>query len=914
MKRTNVIIAVLGVAALIAGTLYVNRPAPAAPARFGAPLAPNGSSIQASTLGKDGKGGDKEEVKEIKHDTSQPLSSITPLEAEHEAEDADMDKVFTLPGRGTTLNTNAPVQLDGAVQAAPVAPDAPAPIANFDGVTNISGVLPPDTNGDVGPNHYMQWVNLSFAIYSKTGTLLYGPAAGNTIWSGFGGVCQTRNDGDPIVLYDHLADRWMVSQFAVPGGSSGYHQCIAVSQTPDPTGAWYRYDFLYSSTNMNDYPHFGVWPDGYYMTVHEFANASTWAGQGVAVFERNQMLQGLPARMVKFNLYSTDPNMGGMLPSDLDGPAPAAGTPNYFVEPDDNAGGFPQDQIQIWAFHVDWANTANSTFTRNTTLATAAFDSNMCNGARACIPQQGTTAKLDAIADRAMYRAQYRNFGGYQTIVMNHTVDATSTDRAGIRWYELRNTGGAGWAINQQSTFSPDATQRWMGSVAMNSAGDMAIGYSASSSTMYPAIRYTGRLAADALNSMTQGEGTLMAGTGAQTHTAARWGDYSMLSVDPTDDCTFWFTSEYLAVTGSAPWRTRIGSFKLANCGAPTTGTLSGTVTDSATSAAISGATVTIVGGASTTTNASGFYQFTNVTPNTYSVTAAKTGYNTGTNSGVVVTAGTTTTSNFALVAVPPTTGTLQGTVTDSSTSAVISGATVTIVGGTSTTTNASGFYQFTNVTTGTYSVTAAKTGYNTGTNSGVVVSTGATTTSNFSLTTVSGPVSTGFLPPSANAAVTTGSGDNNGYQTSPANVYVNDSVFATDLNSGSGTSTSYTSTQKDRHLFYNYGFNIPAGATINGIEARLDARIDRANGTRNIYVQFSWDGGTSWTTALSTASLTTSEVTYTLGGATNTWGRTWNASDFSNTNFRVRVIDVANNTSRDFYLDYLAINVTYTP
>lgn len=576
MKPKVLGITLLLVAALVAA-IFVGRSMlttqTAQKARF-APLAPAGGGgiVQGGSVNADGKGekGKIEEIaKSVQNDLSQPLSSITPVEAEHEAEDADMDKVFTMQGRGTTLDANAPAQMDGAVQSAPIAPDAPLTIANFDGVTNLSGVLPPDTNGDVGPNHYMQWVNLSFAIYSKTGALLYGPAAGNTLWSGFGGVCQTRNDGDPIVLYDQLADRWMVSQFAVPGGTSGYHQCIAVSQTGDPTGAWYRYDFLYSSTNMNDYPHFGVWPDGYYMTVHEFANASTWAGQGVAVFERSQMLQGLPARMVKFNLYSTDPNMGGMLPTDLDGPAPAAGTPNYFVEPDDNAGGFPQDQVQVWAFHVDWANTANSTFTRTTTLATAPFDSNMCNGARACIPQSGTTAKLDAISDRAMYRAQFRDFGGYQTIMLNHTVDATSTDRAGIRWYELRNTGGAGWAINQQSTFSPDATNRWMGSVAMNGSGDIAIGYSASSSSMFPALRYTGRLSTDPLNTMTQGEGTLIAGTGAQTHTAARWGDYSMLSVDPSDDCTFWYTSEYVQTTGSAPWRTRIGSFKLANCGAP---------------------------------------------------------------------------------------------------------------------------------------------------------------------------------------------------------------------------------------------------------------------------------------------------------------------------------------------------------
>jgi len=535
----------------------------------------------------------------------------------------------------------------------------------------------------------------------------------------------------------------------------------------------------------------------------------------------------------------------------------------------------------------------------------------MCNGARACIPQQGTTAKLDAIADRAMYRAQYRNFGGYETIVMNHTVDATSADRAGIRWYELRNTGGAGWNINQQSTFSPDATQRWMGSIAMNSAGDMAIGYSASSSTMYPAIRYTGRLATDPLNSMTQGEGTLMAGTGAQTHTAARWGDYSMLAVDPSDDCTFWFTSEYVQTTGSAPWRTRIGSFKLANCGAPTTGTLQGTVTDSTTSAAISGATVTIVGGASTTTNVSGFYQFTNIAAGTYSVTAAKTSYNTGTNTGVVVSAGATTTSDFALTAAPPTTGTLQGNVTDASTSAAISGATVTIVGGASTTTDPSGFYQFTNVTAGTYSVTAAKTGYNTGTNTGIVVSVGVTTTSNFALTP--NPItSTGFLSPSANAAVTTSAGDNNGYQTNPANAYANDSIFAVDTNSGNGSGTSCTSTAKDKHTFYNYGIALSPTAVVNGIQVRLDARVDATGGAPKICVQLSWNGGTTWTTAKTTTNLTTTEATYTLGSTSDTWGHTWTVSDFNN--FRVRVIDVSSNTSRDFSLDYVAVNVTYQP
>jgi hypothetical protein len=778
MKRTRVAIVLALVITIFVGVvLSVNalvNSQVAKTSRF-APLSANGvsgGSVNAS--GKGEKSDQEEVVNEVKNDVSQPLRSVTPQEAQHEAEDADMDKTFILPGRGTTLNSNAPVQLDGAVQSAPIAASAPTTIVNFDGITNISGVLPPDTNGDVGPNHYMQWVNLSFAIYSKTGALLYGPAAGSTLWSGFGGVCQTRNDGDPIVLYDRLADRWMVSQFAVPGGTSGYHQCIAISQTGDPTGAWYRYDFLYSATNMNDYPHFGVWPDGYYMTVHEFANGATWAGQGVAVFERDKMLLGLPARMVKFNLFSTDPNMGGMLPSDLTGPAPAAGTPNYFVEPDDNAGGFPQDQVQIWAFHVDWANTANSTFTRNTTLATAPFDSNMCNGARGCIPQLGTTTKLDAIADRAMYRAQYRNFGGYETIVMNHSVDATGTDIAGIRWYELRNTGGAGWGINQQSTFSPDTTNRWMGSAAMNGNGDIAIGYSASSSAMYPALRYTGRLAADPLNSMTQGEGTLFAGTGAQTNTASRWGDYSTLSVDPSDDCTFWYTGEYVQTTGSAPWRTRIGSFKLANCGAP----------------------------------------------------------------APTATAGPTSTPTAVI---PP------------------------------------------------------------------------TSTPTPTATTVP-PSSTGFLAPSANAPQTASAGDNNGYESNPANAYLADGVFATDAGSGSGTSTSCTSNSKDKHSFYNYNFNLPVTAVVKGIQLQLKAKVSSASSAPKICAQISWDGGTTWTTAKSTTTLTTTNVAYTLGTAADTWGRVWTPANFGNTTFRVRVIDVASSTARTFSLDSIAVNVTYQP
>ena len=515
-------------------------------------------------------------VSSSQNDLSQPLSAIPPISSEQARPDPDLNELRPLGARitgdaGPKDFVDPLFQEDSDLSLVNIA----APIQNFEGVNNVNGVLPPDTNGDVGPNHYMQWVNLSFAIYSKTGALLYGPAAGNTLWSGFGGACQTTNDGDPIVQYDHLADRWMVSQFALPNYPSGpFYQCIAVSQTGDPTGAWYRYQFQISATKLNDYPHFGVWPDGYYMSINQFAGNS-WGGAGAVAFERDKMLQGLPAQMVYFDLYGVDPNLGGMLPADLDGPAPAAGSPNIFAQMDDNAYGYSPDQLQLWNFHVDWANPSASTFTQAKVLPTAAFDANMCSGSRNCIQQQGTTRRLDAIADRLMYRLQYRNFGSYQTLVLNHTVDVNSTDRAGLRWYELRDAG-TGWNIYQQGTFSPDATRRWMGSVAMDSSGNIGMGYSASSSTMYPAIRYTGRLAGDALGQMTQGEGTIINGTGAQTHTASRWGDYSSLSVDP-DGCTFWFTSEYVQTTGTSPWRTRIGSFVLPGCGSSPTPTATST-------------------------------------------------------------------------------------------------------------------------------------------------------------------------------------------------------------------------------------------------------------------------------------------------------------------------------------------------
>jgi len=468
------------------------------------------------------------------------------------------------------------------------------PIQNFDGMPNIAGYYPPDTQGDVSTDKYVQVVNVNFAIYSKTGTLLFGPAALSTIWSGIPAPWNGTDSGDPIVLYDQAANRWIISQFSLPSGSTTqYAELVAVSQTSDPTGAWYRYVFQYNNI-MPDYPKFGVWPDGYYMSANNFVSGSTWGGITASVFERSKMLAGdATARMISFNLgASSEPS--SILPSDWDGVTPPAlGEPNHFTYYNSTTG--PATYLRIWDFHVDWVTPANSTFAQTTSLTTAAFDPDLCSATRErCIPQPGTTVKLEALSDRLMYRLQYRNFGSYQSMVTNHTVDVDGSGHAGIRWYELRNSG-SGWSIYQQGTWSPDAAHRWVGSIAMNGNGDIALGYSVSDATtvpnVFPSIRYTGRRNGDPLGTMTVTEQSVIAGTGCQTGTSARWGDYSMMSVDPSDDKTFWFTTEYVEVTGTTSWKTRIASFNISNAPSavttpasaltPVSATLNGTVNPS---------------------------------------------------------------------------------------------------------------------------------------------------------------------------------------------------------------------------------------------------------------------------------------------------------------------------------------------
>jgi hypothetical protein len=613
---------------------------------------------------------------------SQPLSSLVPVIADSHTPSALrlMQDRLVIP---KTVNALSSGGFDTSiVQNGPVKNTMPTPEANFEGVDNVSGVLPPDTQGDMGWNpatgtkYYVQWVNLAFEIWDVTipsaPVSLYGPAAGNTLWAGTGTICEANNDGDPITQFDHLANRWLMSQFAL-SFPDNFHQCIAISATADPTGVWFLYDYQTSTTVMNDYPKFGVWPDGYYMTVNQFdGTTEDWAGAGVAVFEREVMLQGLTARMIYLDLGLVTTDYGGMLPSDLDGPAPAAGTPNYFMEWDDSSWlGDPNDTLRIWEFDVDWAVPANTTFGANAsydpnlTLATANVDYNMCGGSRSCVDQPDTTVGLDAIADRLMYRLQYRDYGPYQVLVGNHTVDADGADHAGIHWFELRDTG-AGFGMYQESVYAGDVANtnsRWMGSIAADEDGNMALGYSVSGAAVYPSVRFTGRLATDPLNGLTQGETSMIAGTGSQTSSYSRWGDYSMMAVDASDGCTFWYTQEYIQTTGSSDWQTRIGSFKFPSCTTAPTGLLAGTVTDG--SNPISGALISVSGGYTTTTDSTGYYELS-VVDGTYDVTASKYGYVTGTVNGLVVTAPYTTTQDFVLAAAP--TATISGVVTDSTT------------------------------------------------------------------------------------------------------------------------------------------------------------------------------------------------------------------------------------------------------
>jgi len=485
-------------------------------------------------------------------DVSKPLRDMTPATPE-----IVLDRELNPRMHPGVLLDGIPNLPDGEsdplVESSQNGGDLTPPVTlSFDGISYATGGTgsPPDTVGAVGPNHYVQMVNGSIQIFNKSGTTVFGPVFSNTIWSGFGGSCQTRNDGDPIVLYDRQADRWLVTQFTT---ASPYMICAAVSTTPDPTGSYYRYAFNVATT-IPDYFKFGVWPDAYYMS----ANESSYTAYA---FNRTAMLTGAAATYVKF---TGETNL--LMPADLDGvTAPPAGSPGIFYTFKDNSYHGGSDRIEVFNLTVNWATPASSTFTLVNTIPIGSYTYTVCGFfVLSCIPQNGTTRRLDPVSEWPMFRLAYRNFGTHQALVGNFAVDVGS-DRAGIRWFELRRAGVGAWSLYQEGTQAPaDGVHRWMGSIAQDRQGNIALGYSASSGTLFPSIRYATRLASDPLGTL-QSEVTLQTGGGSQTATHSRWGDYSAMDVDPTNDCTFWYTTEYFSASGSQ-WRTRIGTFTIPEC------------------------------------------------------------------------------------------------------------------------------------------------------------------------------------------------------------------------------------------------------------------------------------------------------------------------------------------------------------
>ena len=479
----------------------------------------------------------------------------------------------------TVDTSNVPGVVDPAAQFGIFAlTELGNPIVN---VAGQGGSNPNDTNGDVGPNDYVQMINSTFRIFDKQG-VPRGPAAAiSTLWTSVNPAdtseCATQNAGDPVVLYDNLADRWLLSQFArdLTGPPGGGFICIAISQTADPTGQYHLYQFR--TQRFPDYYKVGAWPDGYYISANLGGPNTAMAN----VYDRANMLNGNPAGSVQFEVASFAGNFDALMPSDVDGTTnPPAGTPNFLYRPHDTAvasAPAPFDNVEMWEFHTDWVVPASSSITGPTFVPTAPFNSTTCGYVfpTDCVPQPGTAQLITAIPLAGMFRFPYRNYGDREVLAGNFTVDANGADGVGIRWFILERTGGGPWAVATEGTYAPQPVgapafvHRWMGSVAMDRFGNLALGHSRSSAqdfagagTGNPSAMYTGRLADDPNGLLPQPEITIRQGQGVTT--SDRWGDYYTMTVDPVDDCTFWYTGDATAANGSR--QSRIASFRFADC------------------------------------------------------------------------------------------------------------------------------------------------------------------------------------------------------------------------------------------------------------------------------------------------------------------------------------------------------------
>ena len=403
----------------------------------------------------------------------------------------------------------------------------------------LSGANPPDPSGAVGPNHYMQMVNSQYRVFDKTGTILKTGSLGSLLGAG---------GGDPIVLYDKFADRWLLSQFSDPFASAK-ELYVAISETGDPTGAYYLYVFNVGSA-FPDYPKYSVWSDGYYVTSNK-------SGNEAFVMERDRMIAGdAGAQMIQFNVPSlSTAGFFSTLPAHAGSTLPSVGTPNQIFYFQDNSwGGVGSDHIKVWDVTVDWTTTSNSTISSPYQIAVSAFDSGFTGGWDN-ITQPGTSVKLDAVPEAFMFMANYREFSTHNSMVMCHSVDVDNTNHAGIRWYELRQTSGSDWSLYQEGTYAPDGDSRWLGSINMDKYGNIVMAYCVSGASTYPSLRYTGRWAGGALGEMTYLEQSAIEGSSSKSGDN-RWGDYAQMTIDPSDDATFWHTGPYMYAGGSV--RTRI--------------------------------------------------------------------------------------------------------------------------------------------------------------------------------------------------------------------------------------------------------------------------------------------------------------------------------------------------------------------
>lgn len=428
-----------------------------------------------------------------------------------------------------------------------IAPDTRNLIQNFEGPNASEGqALPPDPSGAVGPNHYVSGVNLAIKVYDKEGNVLAGPTSlGNFIG-------DNQNSGDPIIMYDQLADRWFVSQFNT--GNNGL--AIAISETPDPTGAYFLYEFPLNS--FPDYPHYSVWHDAYYLTANK-------GGQNIFALDREVMLAGGANPGIQgFNLPGIIGN-----PNTVFSPEPAyligtefdPDTPGYITYLQDDGWGATFDHLKVWELDIDFDTPANSTVSAPLEIPVTPFDSFIAPFGSGELEQPGTNQRIDMITGVISYAAHYRAFEDHNSWLVTFNVDVQEDNTtAGVRWIELRNNDTDDWSVYQEGTYAPaDGNSRFMGSGAIDAQGNIGLAFNIGGPELPVGIAYTGRFADDPLGQMTVPEETIIDGVGVQT-TTNRFGDYSQLSMDP-DNFTFWHIAEYFSADNS--WNSRIGAFRL---------------------------------------------------------------------------------------------------------------------------------------------------------------------------------------------------------------------------------------------------------------------------------------------------------------------------------------------------------------